>query len=497
MDIYQDRETKSSTRTKFSPPASRDFRNFAELASCICGSKYAMINFLDGDQYHTEASYGINPRPQKKENTLCWYASLENSYLLIPDAKKDERFNRLPVVTSEPGVRFYCGCNIYRNGKTVGTLCVADTEPKRLNSRQLDALKSLTEEVQEKLDHIKINNKLNETADFLQSSSDLIFKIDIKTGIITDIQGAVQELTGNSPSSIIGRSYKRLIADQVFISAFENLSKDKDLGKRSLESFLLHRMCFLDIRMLKREEEIFVAARNITTKKMTERGHKKSLKEKQVLLEEIHHRVKNNLALISSLLLIEEFNTNNNQVRGILEKSQNRIKSMSLIHEVLYSANSYVQVPIKSFLEEYIRSFENRLNKSEKDILIESEIHGDGLNLNQAVPCALIINELVSNSFEHAFEGLDKGKINISLRIKDETFSLMVKDDGVGLSEGWDIEQFDTVGFTLIKTLIGQLDGLLDHKNSSGAEFTIKFKKEYSKGSQSSLSDDEISAMLD
>ncbi|HBQ59880.1 MAG TPA: hypothetical protein DD671_09725, partial [Balneolaceae bacterium] len=136
---------------------------------------------------------------------------------------------------------------------------------------------------------------------------------------------------------------------------------------------------------------------------MSERGHKKSLKEKKVLLAEIHHRVKNNLALISSLLMIEEFNSNNKQVIDILGKSQNRIKSMSLIHEVLYQANSHVHVPIKQFLDEYIKSIEPRLNTEGKKISMSSKIFADGLNLNQAVPCALIINELVTNAYEHAF----------------------------------------------------------------------------------------------
>lgn len=477
-----------------------NFHHLVRLAAYICDTDIAMINLLEAGGISTKASFGLeeNVKNISVANPFIEQTLKEDKYLLIKDLKSDERFKDLSLHDKLQQVRFYLGFNIKSlSGKKVGTICVLDTNPRTICARVIDTLESLAKEIEEKIQHYSLHKKLRNKNAFLKQSTDLTFKIDIENESILDIDGDVKALTGSDANDIVGKKLTWLIADPEFTSAVEELARQEVNSSKQMETFLLQRLCFLDVRMLKEEDAIFVAAKDITTQKMSERGHKKSLKEKQVLLEEIHHRVKNNLALISSLLMIEEFNSNNKQVIDVLGKSQNRVKSMSLIHEVLYQANSYVHVPIKQFLEEYISSIEPRLNTDEKDISMSSKIFADGLNLNQAVPCALIINEMVTNAYEHAFEHSEKGSVEVGLHIEETVFHLTVEDNGVGLAENLNINDVDTVGFMLIRTLVQQLGGEISYENTPGAKFVVSFKKDYNKGSHSSLSNSDIENLIE
>ncbi|MFD2532509.1 histidine kinase dimerization/phosphoacceptor domain -containing protein [Gracilimonas halophila] len=451
---------------------------------------------MDESKVSTITPYGFEVDPIPGMNSFCTNALKVKDLLLIKDLNEHKRLQNIVSDYAGQEIRFFCGLPINsQSGKNIGTICVLDDKPGKMSFEKIDLLRSLAKEVEEKSYHSDLYKRLREKTTFLKHAYDLILKVDIVSFSIMDIQGSVKELTGTSALEIVGKKLNWLISDREFIHAFEALVNEESNSKNQMDTFLSRRTCFLDVRMIKDNDVIFIAARDITSQKRSESGYKKSLKEKQVLLQETHHRVKNNLALISSLLLIEEFNSTNKQVIEILAKSQNRIKSMSLIHEVLYRAKSHVQVPLKQFLEEYIRSIEPRLNIEGKTIKIKSKISADGLNLNQAVPCALIINELVTNAYKHAFESVDQGEIKLGLHIEKEIFYLTVKDNGSGLPENWDIESFETVGSTLIRNLIQQINGKIEYKNESGAFFKVSFAKDYNKGSQSSLTDEEFDKM--
>ncbi len=218
--------------------------------------------------------------------------------------------------------------------------------------------------------------------------------------------------------------------------------------------------------------------RDISRQKNTEEKLKSSLKEKEVLLKEIHHRVKNNLQVISSLLNLQASFMEDQRVSDALRDSQNRVKSMALIHELLYRSGALNKI---DFLE-YIRGLVSHVSGSFRnrgDIFIEINIADVEFDVDFAIPCGLIVNELLSNSMKHAFPQGSQGKILIELRreVQDdqEVMILTVSDNGVGLPDDVDVENSRSLGLQLIKMLTQQIKGQLFTQTDDGVQFVITF----------------------
>lgn len=245
-------------------------------------------------------------------------------------------------------------------------------------------------------------------------------------------------------------------------------------------------------------DHIIGVAKDITERKKAEEQIKASLREKEVLLKEIHHRVKNNMQIVSSLLNLQSESVDDESTRQIFKKSQNRVKSMALVHEKLYQTEDLSSIDFG----EYTRSLTARLLHSFGDntngIQLVIDIDEVFLDVNKAIPCGLIINEIVSNSFKHAFPdsttGADKNKfegngvIKVSMRKNADPVSrtsadvdtgiieLVVGDNGIGLHEGLDFRKTKTLGMELVITLVDQLDGSIEYVNNGGTEFKITFR---------------------
>lgn len=203
---------------------------------------------------------------------------------------------------------------------------------------------------------------------------------------------------------------------------------------------------------------------------------KKSIEEKTILLQEVHHRVKNNLAVTSGLLYMQRVSTDNPEIENLLGESERRIKTMTLIHELLYSSSDLSSIPI----DEYIVSLVNLIQKSlDPDENIDVKISSDSfaINVTQAVPCALILNELISNSYKHAFTRKGTGLIEISVNQKNGNIEFYVRDNGIGIPEAFLAENGTSLGLTIVRTLIKQVDGAFEIKNDDGTSARFQFKK--------------------
>lgn len=209
-----------------------------------------------------------------------------------------------------------------------------------------------------------------------------------------------------------------------------------------------------------------------------------SLREKEVLLREIHHRVKNNLQIISSLLNLQAGFSADRRTNEILEESKNRVKSMALIHEKLYQSKNFSSLEINEFIEELVKNLFNSYGYDSETV--KTELSFDNLNLNadQAVYLGLIVNELLSNSLKHAFnlyqsdlEHKIPPRIFLSLR-KDTGgyYSIIIRDNGRGLPVDLDFRNTESLGLQLVMSLVKQLDGEISLNSDSGTEFQIKFK---------------------
>ena len=220
-------------------------------------------------------------------------------------------------------------------------------------------------------------------------------------------------------------------------------------------------------------------ARDITRRKKTENEIKKSLDEKEVLLREIHHRVKNNLQIIASLLNLQE--SENEEVTDILRESMGRVKTMATIHEKLYESPSLNEIDFKEFTEKLVYDILYSYGIQTGTIKTELCIENIKFNIDTAIPLGLIINELVTNSIKYAFP-LDGGTITIKLRTILNNFELIISDNGIGIPKNIDPRNTTTLGLRLVTTLINQLEGKLKININNGTEFKIIFKKlEYKK----------------
>lgn len=204
---------------------------------------------------------------------------------------------------------------------------------------------------------------------------------------------------------------------------------------------------------------------------------KKSIEEKTILLQEVHHRVKNNLAVTSGLLYMQRVSTDNPEIANLLGESERRIKTMTLIHELLYSSLDLSSIPIDEYIVNLVELIQDSLDPEQK-ISINTTSDSFAINVTQAVPCALILNELISNSYKHAFDQGTSGVIDITVSQKEDQVEFIIQDNGKGIEE--DILKDDSkssLGLTIVKTLIRQVDGTIDIKNDDGTTAKFQFKR--------------------
>ncbi|HSP88876.1 MAG TPA: CHASE domain-containing protein [Ignavibacteriaceae bacterium] len=219
-----------------------------------------------------------------------------------------------------------------------------------------------------------------------------------------------------------------------------------------------------------------VAFTDITERKKSFSQIESSLKEKEVLLREIHHRVKNNLQIISSMLNLQTNYITDKKSLAIFEESRNRVRTMALIHEKLYQNESLSTLNIKDYVIELVNNL-MRSYRADNRILPEINISDIFINTDTAIPLGLIINELISNSLKYAFPSNEAGRITISLiAFTNEKFQLIISDNGIGLPEEFDIKKTNTLGLQLVNSLVTQLDGEIQVSNNSGTKFEIHFR---------------------
>ena len=215
--------------------------------------------------------------------------------------------------------------------------------------------------------------------------------------------------------------------------------------------------------------------RDISERKQAEKKIKASLKEKEVLLKEIHHRVKNNLQLVYSLLNLQSPYLRDKQAIDIFTESKNRIKSIALLHETLYGSEDLARIDFVRYTHSLVDNL-SRSHGASAHTILKIDIHDILLGIDVAIPCGLIINELVSNSLKYAFLDSKEGLVYINLYLTEEnSFELIVGDNGIGFPKNVDFRNTQTLGLQLVCTLTEQLGGKIELYRDKGTEFRITF----------------------
>lgn len=231
-------------------------------------------------------------------------------------------------------------------------------------------------------------------------------------------------------------------------------------------------------------EDISEAKHDEVVRKQVEQQIKASLQEKEVLLKEVHHRVKNNLQVISSLLRMQARQTNDGSTAALFQDAQHRVQSMSLIHEQLYQSPNLSQIDFGDYLYRLVNNLFHSYGISQQQIALEIETNEPNLTLNTAIPCGLIVNELVSNSLKYAFPNGQSGTIAIQLQsqpchehIGSYQGILTISDNGIGIPQNLDWQTSPSLGLRIVRNLVTQLKGTLTLSQSRGTHFCITFPR--------------------
>jgi len=229
---------------------------------------------------------------------------------------------------------------------------------------------------------------------------------------------------------------------------------------------------YLTIKNGLKESELY--NQRIAEHEQAEKKIKDALAEKELLLSELHHRVKNNLAIISGLFSLKIGNDPPSEARNVLVESRNRVISMSLIHNRLYKNSNFADVNFEQYIAELISEINASYPSISGSVKVTTDIGDVVLNINTAVPCGLILNELLTNCYKHAFMGKSQGTIHVSFQQENDICTLSVSDNGIGLASGY--QEKESLGLSVIEALSEQLNGSFAYSSVEGTSFILKFQ---------------------
>ncbi len=328
-----------------------------------------------------------------------------------------------------------------------------------------------------------LRNSEERYRNLVEGIHDIIYSLDI-TGAVTSINKASKALLGLEPEEILGKNIAEFIHKKTLQFVMEKLKQAGAGETISSEAVMIdkdgnqHDVEFSSTPIIKSGKVVGTRGivRDITERKRAEEKIKAALQEKEVLLKEIHHRVKNNLQIITSLLSLEAGKQTDERTISALRDSQNRIKTMAHIHEMLYRSKDLGRIDLTRYLNDIVISIFSSYTTYLGSVDFELDIDDVYLGIDTTIPLGLIVNELVSNSIKHAFPDGGTGRVRISFNEKENgRFTLCVSDNGRGLPAGFDMGEAETLGFQLVSMMIKQLNGELELARGDGTAFSITF----------------------
>jgi len=282
-------------------------------------------------------------------------------------------------------------------------------------------------------------------------------------------------------------SHKLNVADRTWMLTYE-ASHDfiaqrktwQPLGSLSVGLLFTFLLSFYMLITVRRTVKIEQLAEKLLTEinehKLTGKKLEKTLREKEILLEEIHHRVKNNLVLLYGLISLQQSTIGDKEIeKDLLETAKQRIGTVSKIHQMMYQAKSLAAINFSKYIRDIVDETKKIYKLEKKKITIEFDVEPITFTIEKAIPCALIINELVTNIFKHAFINRDSGRVRVLLKREGDHKKLQISDDGIGMPEEFMSKSHEKLGLRLITMLTQQLKGDIKYKRENGSIFTIVF----------------------
>jgi len=349
---------------------------------------------------------------------------------------------------------------------------------------------ALTKEMQrKKVDEMQKRLEESETKyrSLTENINDIIYAVN-QEGVITYISPQVKRL-GFSPEEFIGKSLSEIARNILEEDRERMLSDFAKVLQNGQERPTEYRFVSRDgsVHWLEdfgrvqydqngRPTGIISVLRDITKEKEAYEKLQQSLREKEVLLREIHHRVKNNMQIMASLLRLQARQAEDEKTMELFRESQARIRTMALVHERLYQSQDFSQIDFSDYIQHMALHLMSLYHERSKNVDLEIKSEGVKLDINKAIPCALLLNEIITNALKHAFPEAQPGKLGIVFEKKPEgKYSLQVKDNGIGLPLEINLAKPETLGLQLITDLAFQLGGELKIYRNGGTTYELTF----------------------
>lgn len=431
----------------------------------------------------------IEDRVNKKGLNEYFIKKKKPQILYKEDIKRLKKENKIEIYG--PLCEIIVAVPLKNKNNIIGFLTLQSYKDKNAyNKESLEILKfisgALALTVQRKYDETKIYEQTARLQAIIENSSHLFWTYEKEKGLTSynqNFANAVYDLYGEKIEKVLEKSITKKENQPFWAEKYEAAfkgnkiefitEKENTKGERIIREVFLNPI-FDEERNVNAVSGI---AHDITEKKQSEEKLKESLTEKEVLLKEVHHRVKNNLQVISSILNLQSSYVKDINTLEILKESQNRIKSMAFIHESLYQTNNFSNINFSEYVINLSKNLVYSYGAYDNLVELKLDVKEVFLSLDTSIPCGLIINELITNALKYAFPKKQKGNIWVKLHEKSNIINLIIKDNGVGLPKDFDYTNSDSLGLQLVVTLAEQIEAKIKLNREKGTEFTISFNK--------------------
>jgi PAS domain S-box-containing protein len=448
-----------------------ELNQYAPIGIARLNSKTRLFDFIN-NEFTRQSGYTLEELNSKSENQIDEFIHIDDRERVLSNVRKWVKSGCKGVVKDE-----YRAINKYNNELWLEAYLYgefdADGKLKAVNAIYIDITERKNSE-----------EKIHLLAHALESTSDMVTITDVDDNFIfvnksfVDTYGyTLEDLKGKKPS-ILGSPKNPPDTYKIISGSTKEKSWKGELLNVSKEGreFPIQLTTSKILNEKGRIIGLVGVSRDISESRNAEEKLKQALSQKEILLKEVYHRVKNNLQVIYSLLHIQSINVKDPLSKQIFKETQNRIRLMSAIHEKLYKSKDVSQINFSEYLKTLGDQLEQAYPIKNGKIGLTIKSKDVFLGIDKAIPCGLMINELVSNAYKYAFEGKKTGKVIISLTQENNIYKLTVEDDGVGFPEDLDFKNTETLGMILLNTLTDQLGGKVELIKNNGTKFIITFE---------------------
>ncbi len=439
-------------------------------------------------QYYRNIT-NLHRQPSATENRLIHHVlSTGVSFIAVPESVNTAKGDT-PI--GELLTRDWLGVPLRAKGVTFGVIAIQNQGGTRYGEEERNILEFVSTQIAMSINRKRAENDLRASEEkfskIFSSNPYPLMLVSFEDGTISDVNESMLQTTGYERNEMIGRSVMELdlICNEEDRRRLRQIVRTEG-AIRNAECWFRKKSGILGLAMLSAEivsfngkTSILSVAKDIAEQKQAEDRIKSSLHEKEVLLREVHHRVKNNLQVVSSLLNLQSRSVTDERMLEFLKESRSRVKSMAMIHEMLYQSADLSHVDFADYLRNLALSLMRTYGGG--DVALDVHVGDVQLGIDTAIPCGLIVNELITNSLKYAFteSGTDVPRRNCITVTMEETpagdLLLAVGDNGIGIPVGVNVDTSATLGLRLVGILTTQINGTLILDRSSGTTFRILF----------------------